>query len=548
VKIWPLHAISSLFFVLFLGGCIPVAVPIPVQEKPYEEAITNVQVGITRKDDVISQFGDPDYKYFNDSEFVYTTFAESWKVAWAYFIPLPPDGASDAGVETLYKRHVMKLSFDANDILSEIELDTAGDDFGDCTKAGICFGAGKEIIRYADAAADEKAKEFSILKGQCSVYFHGAGNNKGYRVQLDDVYANYKLSISNSYVISGKSFIHWTLNPSQYNIKISPDNVFLPFSCQGGENHFIHFEHHHSGSSTIQLEDKATGRQHTVDRRLVLLPSRVPQLLEPAPGYTEFDSFLVNPEKAHLVIIKPGMDPGTLALDGIILGWVKQPDRYMSVWVNPGNHTLVFAPAPSRATQAIITVMAEATQSHFIVLETSSSSMEFRHSLKLLDMASGLELVQRAELLPATGPFSFTEQSVPVVLHSTVQAPGGAWVDQFSNFGQNVFIDNQAKIGTGVQINPGVHIGKKTVIEKDVRIGKEAKIGEGVLIEQDTLIGERAIIGASARLRLRSIICPDAQVGASADIGTNVTVQTEEVVPDDTRIRSVMDRVACKES
>lgn len=434
-----LHAICSLCFVLLLGGCvIPVVVPIPADDEPYfQEAITNVQVGITHKDDMIYLLGTPDSKYFNDSEFVYTAFAESWKVAWAV-LAIVPGGGADAGLETLEKRHVLILSFDEDDILSGFEVDTAGDDFGDCTKAGICFGAGRDVMRYADTAADAKAKEFSVPEGQCAVYLYGPGNKRAYRVQPDNVYN----------MFSTKSFIHWKLNPGQYKIRVSPEHVSLSLNCQAGETNFVHFEYRRIKSSTIQLEDQGTGRRHIANRRLILLPSRPPESPMPPPVFAALDPLSVPPDKAHLFIIKPGIDPGTLTLDGLALGWVKQPDRFMSVPVEPGSHTLVFVAPLDETTLAIITVMAKASQSHYIVLENSSSFTDFKYS----------------------------------------------W--------------NQ----------------------------------------KSTLIGEGALIGAGAKLRPQAIVCPGAQVGASADIGNNVTVQTGEVVPEGTRIGSVVNRVVCNES
>ena len=136
----PLILIPILLVVFLLGGCIALAVPIPAHEDPhFEEKIPTLRVGTTHKNYVIHKFGDPYEKYFEDSEFLYIAEGESWKIPWG--IAVWP-GAGGGGVVTLHKRHILLLSFDEKGVLSEIDVETAGDDFGDCTKSGICFGTG----------------------------------------------------------------------------------------------------------------------------------------------------------------------------------------------------------------------------------------------------------------------------------------------------------------------------------------------------------------------------------------------------------------------
>jgi len=528
-----------LTIVFLLGGCVvPVVIPIPAQDEPYfEEKVTNLKVGVTHKDEVVYQIGDPYETYVGGSEYIYKATPESWKILWAVVAVFPGSGDAVGGVGTLYKRHVLILSFDEEDLLANVEIETAGDDFGDCTKSGICFGAGLGSMRYSDASADAKTKEFQVPKGQCSVYLYGPGGKGAYRVQIDNAYTNH--------MYSEKAFLHWTLNPGQYKVSIFPDGASFSLDCLEGEINFVHFSDHGKQHSTISLEDSLVGRKHIMNRRLVLLPSKPPESPVPTAGVANSNPLSVLPGKARLIIIRPRIDPGTLTLDGFDLGWVQQPGRFMSIRINPRSHMLVFTPPPGQASQAIITIKADAGQIYYVLLDTSSSSLDSRHSLKLLDSTSGLKMAEQSEFLPATGSLREPMPLLPAVFHPSVQAPGGALVDRSSSIGEEVTLGSQTKIGAGVLIRSGVRIGENAAIRNHVQIGRDTEIGTGVLIEQSVLIGERAVIGAGARLRLHALICSGAKVGAAADIGTNVTVQTGESVPDSTRIRSVIGRTAC---
>lgn len=252
--------ISSVFAVVavccfMLSGCI--VIPVPINEDPYEETIPGLQPGITSKDQAIAQFGDPVEKYQQDSEFVYTALAESWKILWV--------GSRSGGLDTINSRHVLILSFDEENILTGFNVDKAGDNFGDCTKAGICLGESGNIMRYADVAKDTKAKEFLISNDQCGVYLHGPGSKNAFKVQMGIGFPNYMLSTS--------SFIFWSLDPGKYNIEISPVHVSMDIDCQRTEITYIHFDYSLMGASTIQIEGEVTGQKHIVDRRLILLPS-----------------------------------------------------------------------------------------------------------------------------------------------------------------------------------------------------------------------------------------------------------------------------------
>ena len=115
-----LHVISPFLSVLILNGCIALAVPIPAHEKPwYEERIPGLQIGITHQNDVISQFGDPDVNYFQNSEFLYTTLANTWKVPWL----VGGLSGGDVGIATFQKRHILLMSFDEAGVLSSFEID-----------------------------------------------------------------------------------------------------------------------------------------------------------------------------------------------------------------------------------------------------------------------------------------------------------------------------------------------------------------------------------------------------------------------------------------
>ena len=257
--------------VLLMVGCI--IIPIPTGEKPYfNETIPWLDTGITSKESAISELGVPDGIYSQGSELVYVDTVENWKIAWA-----AAGAGGGAGLETLHKRHVLLLSFDAENILASYEIGTAGDDFGDCTKHGICLSESGSIMRYADEAAENLAKEFRVFQDRCSIYLHGPGQKNAYQVSLSG-----KIPVN---MFSTRAFIHWVAKPGRQSVIIWPEPANLDFRCQAGEVLFVHFNYRRIKSSTLQLEDSVTGKAHISRRRLVLLPTGSQGLPIPAPVF-----------------------------------------------------------------------------------------------------------------------------------------------------------------------------------------------------------------------------------------------------------------------
>jgi hypothetical protein len=260
-----------------MAGCI--VIPVPTGEKPYyAEAIPDLEVGVTRKSEVLQEFGAPNVTYHRGSELIYVTTQESWKIAWASMIPNPEPTFSVkepwrleifSGVGTVHKRFVLSLSFDAQDTLSAFELDTAGDDFGDCTSHGICLGKTNAVMRYADSVTESAAKGFKPNKDQCSIYLHGPGNKKAYEVSL-----NGKIPVN---IFSTGAFVHWNTKPGPQSLVIFPEPAYLDFECKASEIAFVHFDYRWTGPSKLYLEDQVTGREHLSNRRLVLLDANTYQ-------------------------------------------------------------------------------------------------------------------------------------------------------------------------------------------------------------------------------------------------------------------------------
>jgi hypothetical protein len=247
--------------VVLTTGCI--VIPIPTGEKPYYSgAIPNLEVGVTSKNEVLVEFGVPDVTYRQGSELVYIEKQESWKIAWASLFL-----ETGAGVETLHKRFALAVSFNEQDTLSAFEFDTAGDDFGDCTRHGICFGKTSSVMHYADAVSEATSKVFKPSEEQCSIYLHGPGNKKAFEASL-----NGNIPVN---MFSTKAFIHWVTKSGRQSIVIWPDTTFLDFDCQVGEVVFVHFDYRWTGPSKLLLEDEVTGRKHISTKRLVLLPTAV---------------------------------------------------------------------------------------------------------------------------------------------------------------------------------------------------------------------------------------------------------------------------------
>ncbi len=250
--------IFSLLPVFLINGCI--IIPIPTGEKPYyDAAVTNLEIGVTRKNKVLTEFGVPDVTYYQDSQLIYIETQESWKIAYAEFF------LGSAGVNTLHKRFVLSLAFDTHDILSSYKADTAGDDFGDCTRDGICLGKSNTVMQYADVATDATAKQFNPIEKYCSIYLHGPGSKKAYEVSL-----NGKIPVN---MFSSRAFVHWLVRPGQQNVEIWPESSFLDFDCQRGEIVFLHFDYRWTGPSKLRIEDQLIGRDHISNCRLALLPT-----------------------------------------------------------------------------------------------------------------------------------------------------------------------------------------------------------------------------------------------------------------------------------
>lgn len=247
--------------VVLTTGCI--VIPIPTGEKPYYSgAIPNLEVGVTSKNEVLVEFGVPDVTYQQGSELVYIEKQESWKIAWA---AIGPGGAGGAGVETLHKRFALSVSFDTQDTLNAFEFDTAGDDFGDCTRHGICFGKTRSVMRFADTVSEATSKGFKPSEEQCSIYLHGPGNKKAFEASL-----NGNIPVN---MFSTRAFINWKTKQGRQSIVIWPETTFLDFDCQVGEVVFVHFDYRWTGPSKLLLEDEVTGREHISTKRLVLLPT-----------------------------------------------------------------------------------------------------------------------------------------------------------------------------------------------------------------------------------------------------------------------------------
>jgi hypothetical protein len=259
------NILLGLLPLVMMAGCI--VIPIPTGNKPYfATALPNLQAGITSKNEARTAFGVPNVTFNEGSEFIYITTQESWNIVWGFILVGPGGGEGGGGVETLHTRHVLSLSFDAKDVLSEFEFDKAGDDFGDCTNHGICFGnTNTDVMRYADSATEAAAKDFKPNEDQCSIYLHGPGNKNAYRVKLD---GNILLNM-----FSTNAFVHWTAQPGSHSLGVFPKPAYLDFGCGAGEIVFVHLDRRRFGPSNLHREDSATGRAHIERRHLVLLPT-----------------------------------------------------------------------------------------------------------------------------------------------------------------------------------------------------------------------------------------------------------------------------------
>jgi hypothetical protein len=167
----------------------------------------------------------------------------------------------------------MSLTFQG-DLLETLSIESAGDDFGDCTKSGVCFGLAKHATRPASQAQDSDARSYVQSEGHCAVYLHGKGHKNAYIVRMDSDREFYWKSVNTSFLVSKRSFLRWVLPEGSYRLMIDPENVTLPFDCRSGEQLFTHFEYHRIGDSSLVVETTRAGQAHLKDLQLYLPLSR----------------------------------------------------------------------------------------------------------------------------------------------------------------------------------------------------------------------------------------------------------------------------------
>lgn len=98
-------------------------------------------------------------------------------------------------------------------------------------------------------------------------------------------------------------------------------------------------------------------------------------------------------------------------------------------------------------------------------------------------------------------------------------------------------------IHTSAYISPRAHIGSGCVILNNAVVQNNAKCGDGCILNPGVELHHDSTIGSYCLIYTNSVVRSLTTVGSRVWIGSNVTVSTSAMVPDDTR---VSDGSVCK--
>lgn len=129
-----------------------------------------------------------------------------------------------------------------------------------------------------------------------------------------------------------------------------------------------------------------------------------------------------------------------------------------------------------------------------------------------------------------------------------LEKPTTAIVHKSAKIEPNVVLGNDVIVEEGARIYNGVNIGKGTVIAKNASIGsntligKKCRINQGAYILQGVTIGNDVSIGSDASVECETTIDSDAWIASGISIGTEVHISEKTRIavniPDDVKTRA----------
>ena len=171
-----------------MQGCIPIPVPKPGTQDPFNKELIFIRPGITSRVDVLARLSNPYQKRLGDKFFAYVGYETNTGLCFlnAMVILIGPTIPCIAGG----KAHFIGIDFDDNGRVRQVNRAATGiigsKDIPDsslsvttwksCLPSGICFDSSSEMITAAPDQ-DAKAKRFDPVAQSCSIYIIGAASS-----------------------------------------------------------------------------------------------------------------------------------------------------------------------------------------------------------------------------------------------------------------------------------------------------------------------------------------------------------------------------------
>lgn len=280
-------------------------------------------------------------------------------------------------------------------VLVDRDLEEVRGALSKCTRGGLCKGARGQVMRFASAQEDARAKDFSLPGEHCGTHLLG-GFNSASIINLD--------GISAGSIFDNDAFLYWELDPGPHDVVLYPGPLSLSLDCEAGQLNFVHYRHLTS-PGWLRLEVQAEGQRAIQERKLAIpgpraLSSMTWKQIFNTEAARDAEVASSSPdEPATIFILKRGNDERILAVDGYYLSWMEEPNHFLQLEAQAGRHTVIAATLRSDSS-SMITIDVEAGQNYYLALSDWSSRAETGGGWALRDSSSGPGLLKAAEMEP----------------------------------------------------------------------------------------------------------------------------------------------------
>lgn len=174
-----------------------------------------------------------------------------------------------------FTKHLLIIHYNTDGIVESYEVLSQGmlGTSGICTTDNLCFSSTSINIVYDQPGKDSVAKQFSESNDYCSIYLYVTDFFPSLRAPIEISQMEDK---SQSYMIDEDSYLNWLAKPGRVEIsakaQLAIDHEY-EFECEQGQIYFIHVHLGFGWSKyhfTIEQDDKDTGEQSVLERRLIL--------------------------------------------------------------------------------------------------------------------------------------------------------------------------------------------------------------------------------------------------------------------------------------